>query len=71
MNSFVFIQLTAEQRQRVDEAVTEARASRPVLRVSMEILVKEDVGAHMVVDDGSGPEEIGRAQPHGEWIDLL
>jgi len=71
MNSFVFIQLTPEQREAVDEVVGAARERRPVLRASMEIVIKEDVGARLVVDDGSGPEEIGRAHTHGEWIDLL
>ena len=71
MNSFVMIQLTPEQRDAVDDLVSSSRADRPVLRVSMEILVKDEVGAHLVVDDGSGPEEIGLAHPHGEWIELL
>lgn len=71
MNSFVFIQLTPEQRGAVDEIVGEARSRRPVLRVSMEILIKDEVGARLVVDDGSGPEEIGRAHHHGDWIELV
>lgn len=71
MNSFVMVQLTPDQRDAVDGLVAAARANRPVLRVSMEILIKEDDWARLFVDDGSGPEEIGHAQPHGEWVELL
>ena len=70
MNSFAFAQFTEEQRQRVEEIVAEARKSRPIHRVSMEVLIKEDDWARLITDDGSGRQEIGQAHPHGEWIEL-
>jgi hypothetical protein len=71
VNSFTLIQFNAEQRERL-EAITEAaRRERPVFRVSMEAIDKKDDWARLVVDDGSGPETVGQAHPHGEWIELF
>jgi hypothetical protein len=70
MNSFVLIQFTEDQRRRLETITEQARAARPVHRVSMEALVKSDDWAQLVVDDGSGPRTVGQAHPHGDWVEL-
>ncbi len=71
LNSFVLIQFTPEEREKLDEMVHEARSRRPVYRVSMEVLVKTDDWARVAIDDGSGWEEVGQAHPHGEWVEFF
>jgi len=70
MNSFALNQLSEEERAHIDWVVSEARAVRSVHRVSMELRIRDDRSARIEVDDGSGWAEIGRAQPHGEWLEL-
>ena len=70
MNSFVLIQFNEEQRNDVERISDLARGRRPVHRVSMEVLIKRDDWARLVVDDGSGATDVGEAHPHGDWIDL-
>ena len=71
VNSFTLIQFSAEQRDRLDAVVLAARADRPVLRVSMEVIDKTEDWARLTVDDGSGARTVGQAHPHGEWIELF
>jgi hypothetical protein len=70
VNSFTLIQFSPEQRDQLEEIAAAARAQRPVFRASMEALDKNDDWARLVIDDGSGPRQVGEAHPHGEWIDL-
>lgn len=70
MNSFAMNQLTPSQRARIDEIVDVGRRKRPIHRISFELLPRSDDWTRLSVDDGFGPREIGRAHPHGEWIDL-
>jgi hypothetical protein len=69
-NSFALIQFGEEERDKLDAITEEARSERRVFRVSMEAIDKKDDWARLVVDDGSGPETVGQAHPHGEWIEL-
>jgi len=71
VNSFTLIQFSAEQRDRLEAIIVAARADRPVLRVSMEAIDKTEDWARLMVDDGSGARTVGRAHPHGEWIELF
>ena len=70
MHSFTLNQLHPSTRERVGEIVDECRALRPVHRISMEALDPEDPAAALGVDGGGGLEVVGRAQPHGEWLEL-
>jgi hypothetical protein len=70
MNSFVLIQLDPEQREQVEEIVDDARQKRPVYRVSFEFIDKEDDWARLGVGSGRELVDLGRAHPHGEWIEL-
>jgi hypothetical protein len=71
MSSFTLNQFDAAQRDRLDSIVSGARPSRPIHRVSMgELLDESDGWADLVVDDGNGALTVGRAHPHGEWIEL-
>jgi hypothetical protein len=36
----------------------------------MELLDWGDKAATLTIDDGTGPVEVGLAQPHGEWLEL-
>lgn len=70
MHSFALNQFTAEERNRLVAIIDEARARRPVGRVSFEFF-GADAGSSVVeVDDGSGSVEVGRAQHHGEWVEF-
>jgi hypothetical protein len=69
MSSFTLNQVAPAQRDRLDSIVSGARSARPVHRVSMEILGRED-WAQLVVDDGNEAVTVGQAHPHGEWIEL-
>lgn len=70
MHSFTLNQLHPSMRQRVDEIIGERRERRPIHRISMEALDPEDPAASLGVDVGGGLETVGRAQPHGEWLEL-
>lgn len=71
INSFVLNQFHPSARARVGEILDECRARRPVYRVSMEALIDPgDQAAALEIDIGYGLEKVGRAQPHGEWLEL-
>lgn len=70
MNAFARIQFTTEQWDRLEEVVNEARRQRPIHRVSMEVLDRNDDAARLSVDDGTGEHMAGRAHPHGEWVEM-
>jgi len=70
MNSFVLIQLDPDQREEVEDIVEEARQKRPIYRVSFEFIDKDDDWARLRVGSGRGLVDLGRAHPHGEWVDL-
>lgn len=70
MNSFALNQITSEQREAVEDLVAEARARRPVARISFEYTSGEDDWPQLSVDDGSGWRHTGQGHPHGEWIEL-
>jgi hypothetical protein len=70
MNSFTFNQLTPEQRSDIEATVTAARAIRPVLRVWLELIGMESVGANLRIDSGDGWMAVGKAHHHGEWLEL-
>jgi hypothetical protein len=70
MNSFVLIQLDLAQRREVDQIIETARSSRPVYRVSLEFVDKDDDWARLEVGDQLELADLGRAHPHGEWVDL-
>jgi len=70
MNSFVLIQLDPDQRGEVERIVETARSSRPIYRVSLEFVDKDDDWARLEVGDQLELADLGRAHPHGEWVDL-
>lgn len=70
MNSFVLIQLDPHQRREVEQIVETARSTRPIYRVSLELVHMEDDWARLEVGEEPEIVELGRAHPHGEWVDL-
>jgi hypothetical protein len=68
MSSLTMNQLAADTRARLERSVVEARDTRPVHRVAFE--VREGGDTVLTVDDGDGPQDIGRADPHGSWLEL-
>jgi hypothetical protein len=70
MNSFVLIQLDLAQRREVEQIIETARSSRPVYRVSLEFVDKDDDWARLEVGDQLELADLGRVHPHGEWVDL-
>jgi hypothetical protein len=70
MHSFTLNQLHPSMRRRVDQIIEERRGRRPIHRISMEALDPEDPAASLGLDVGGGLETVGRAQPHGEWLEL-
>lgn len=70
MNSFVLLQLGPGQRREVEQIVEAARRIRPVYRVSLELVHMDDDWARLEVGDEMDLTELGRAHPHGEWVDL-
>jgi hypothetical protein len=70
MSSFTLGQLEQDQRDLLQQIVSDARADRPVHRISMDVIEKTDDWARLVVDDGSGPRTVGQAHPHGEWVEI-
>lgn len=71
LNSFSLIQFSGDQRDHLEEIADTARSARPVFRVSMEVLDKDDDWARLIVDDGAGPRQVGQAHPHGEWVEMF
>lgn len=70
MNSFVLNQLDEEQRAQVSGIVAAAQRGRPVYRVSLEFIDKDDDWARLEVGSKSVLGDLGRAHPHGEWVNL-
>jgi len=70
MNAFTFGQLTPEGRARIEEICDVERKSRPVHRVSLELLANADEWARVSVTDHGPLVQIGQAHPHGEWVEL-
>lgn len=70
MHSFALNQLGPHQRGVIDETIGAVRADRTVWKVSMELLDWAEDAPALGIDDGSGPVVVGRAQPHGEWLEL-
>lgn len=70
MHSFALNQFSTEQRQAIDDQLGQARVTRPVWRVAMELLDWGDEAPKLTIDDGSGPELIGQGHPHGEWVEI-
>jgi len=70
MNSFTLMQLTPERRQRFDMVVAEEASRRPVYRASIELLAMSDRWSRLDAGPGAAVREVGRAHPHGEWIEL-
>lgn len=70
INAFTLGQFTSEGQARVEEICDTARARRPVHRVSMEVLDKEDEWARLAVSSEGSLVNIGQAHPHGEWVEL-
>jgi hypothetical protein len=69
MSSLTLNQISEPSRSALDDLIEEARSSRPVLRVSLEI-VEDGDWATLIVDHGDGANRVGRANPHGEWVEL-
>jgi len=70
INSFTLNQFTEDARDEVGRIVSQTRVARPVARVAFEYRAREDDWPTVSVDDGSGEVTIGRAHPHGDWVDF-
>jgi len=70
MHSFVLNQFHPSARGQVDQILEDSRSHRRVHRVSMEALDAHESAAALSIDVGDGLREVGRAQPHGEWLEL-
>lgn len=70
MHSFALLQFDDEQRITFRGLLDEARRDRPVWEIGFDAYGQSDGTAGLTVDDGSGVVEVGRAQPHGEWIEI-
>ena len=70
IHSFFLNQLDRPSRRRVGGLLAESRERRPTFRVSLEALDIDNPVATLSIDSGQGLEDIGQAQPHGEWLEL-
>lgn len=70
MNSMVLIQFTWAQREAFYQSVDGLAEDRPVRRVSFEFLAAGDDWVTISADRGTGLAQLGRAHPHGEWVEL-
>lgn len=71
INSFILNQFPPDDRRRYENILTAGRQVRPVYQASLEWLDSAAEAADLEVDDGTGPRRVGRAQPHGEWLELI
>lgn len=70
MSSFTLGQFDQARRDLLEKIVTDARADRPIHRISMDVVEKSDDWARLTVDHGNGLRVVGQAHPHGEWVEL-
>lgn len=70
INSFILNQFDENMTAQFGDIVDHARGRSPIHRVSMEWLDRDADGADLAIDVGDGLQPIGRAEPHGEWLDL-
>ncbi|MCI0679483.1 MAG: DUF2332 domain-containing protein [Actinobacteria bacterium] len=70
MHSFALNQFSPAARAALDAVIEDCRRSRPVHRVSLELAEGADASAMLSIDTGEGPLAVGRAQAHGEWVEL-
>lgn len=70
MNSMALMQFGRPQRESLYQTIDQAGSTRPVRRVSFEILAAGDEWVTIAADSGRGLAQIGQAHPHGEWIEL-
>lgn len=70
MDAFSLNQLSASGREQVEQIAENARSDREVFRVSMELLDMDDEWAKLAVADGPELQRVGRAHPHGEWVEI-
>lgn len=70
MHSFALLQFADDQRTTFRGLLDETRRDRPVWEIGFDAYGRSDGTAGLTVDDGSGVVEVGRAQPHGEWVEI-
>lgn len=70
MDAFSLNQLSPSGREQVEQIAEDARSNREVFRVSMELLDIDDEWAKLAVADGPQLSPVGRAHPHGEWVEI-
>lgn len=70
MNSMALMQFGGTQRESLYRTIEQAASTRPLRRVSFEILAAGDEWVTIAADAGRGLAQIGQAHPHGEWIEL-
>lgn len=70
MSAFIGLQLGPDEHEALADTVASFRERREMLHLSVEARVPGEDSAHMVIDDGAGPRQIGRLQSHGEWVEL-
>lgn len=70
MHAFALNQFTEEGVQRYSAILEAQRSERPVVDLWLEAIGRHDGSAGIAIDDGSGLVELGRAHPHGEWVEF-
>lgn len=70
MHAFALNQFSQETRHEFASRLEAERGTRPVTEVWLEAMGLDDGSAALAIDDGSGLRELGRAHPHGEWVEL-
>lgn len=70
VNSMALIQFTRPDREELRGIIERAGRRRPVRRVSFEFLAAGDEWVTVAADAGRGLAQVGRAHPHGEWLEL-
>ncbi len=70
MDAFSLNQLSPSGRAQIEQIAEDARSSRSVFRVSMELLDADDEWAKLAIADGIQLNPVGRAHPHGEWVEI-
>lgn len=70
MHAFALNQFTDQRRREFAAILAGERGNRPVVEVALEAIDRNDGAAGLAIDAGSGLIELGRAHPHGEWLEL-